>query len=54
MEFNANKCHVIILGKSMRRLAWGYKLGDNYLQVLDKEENFGGNFSSTLSLQKII
>ncbi len=39
MEFSAEKCHVIIFLKSVKRPDWDYQLGSNSLEEYDKEKD---------------
>ena len=51
MEFNANKCHVLEIGKSAMRPSWTYRLGKNIISIA-KEKDLGMVILDNLSPEK--
>ena len=49
MEFNADKCHVLEMGRSMHRPHATYSMGGVELKVADKEKDLGVVVQDTLS-----
>ena len=54
MEFNAKKCHVLNLGKSMRRPQWNYRLGTEEVTRSAKEKDLGVTIQDSLSPEEHI
>ncbi len=54
MEFNAEKCHVVKFGKSVKRPDWDDQLGNNSLEESDKEKDLGVIISNKLSPEDLI
>ena len=52
MEFNANKCSVMELGKSKRRLTTPYTMGDVEIKKTKEEKDLGITISDNLSPEK--
>ena len=49
LEFNAEKCHVMEMGKSKRRPVWDYKMGQEPISKSKKEKDLGVFIQDTLS-----
>ena len=53
LEFNTKKCHVLEMGKSARRPAWNYKMGEEVI-TKRKEKDLGVIIQDNLSPEKHI
>ena len=51
MEFNAEKCHVLEMGKSAMKPSWTYMLGQHIISIIKEETGVGWNPSQPRSLQ---
>ena len=54
MEFNAKKCHVMEMGKSGRRPAWDYKLGESCIAKSKEERDLGVIIQDSMSPERHI
>ena len=54
MEFNANKSHVMKMGKSKYRPSKEYKMGEEIIGETDEEKDLGVTVQNTLSPEKHI
>ncbi len=51
MEFNANKCHVLEMGRSIHRPHARYNLGGEEIKCADREKDLGVVIQDNLSLE---
>ena len=53
-KFNANKCHVLEMGKNVMRSTWTYKckLGQTIISIVKEEKNLGVVIQDNLSPEK--
>ena len=54
MEFNAKKCHVVEMGKSIRRPTGTYTMGEDLMQKATEEKDLGVIIQDSLSPEKHI
>ena len=54
LDFNAEKCHVMELGKSKRRPKWNYKMGQEVILKTKAEKDLGMVMQDTLSPERHI
>ena len=51
LDFNAKKCHVLEMGKSLRRPVWEYKMGEEMI-TKRREKDLGGDYSGHIIARK--
>ena len=49
LEFNAKKCHVLEMGKSIRRPSWNYRIGEEMITKSKEEKDLGVIIQDTLT-----
>ena len=54
IDFNANKCHVMEIGKCIRMLKWSYKMGQEIILKIKEEKNLGVVIHDSLSPERPI
>ena len=52
MEFNTEKCSLMEMGKSSRRLTRNYKMGNTFISRRTEEKDLGVTFTESLSPEK--
>ena len=52
LDFNAKKCHVLEIGKSLRRPVWEYKMGEEVIMKRREEKDLGMIIQDTLSSER--